>query len=255
MFGGIGIMGSDLQDFIDGKKVTKDEGTDDTSSTAAGSKFDRDVSIRRAQREHVESANSARSTLQEAENICSETMNQVRGNAEFREKFSQELRILDARLRFLHLVLCGPVLALQALIENYSAEPIDSAVGGSGATSDSRSLGQLCQAPPIPAYEKLLTIDEIIAEGAELRECETAADLEKKSAELEQSVALVLELRSATLNCKEDLCNAQTAYVKAVKLATQKAAREKAKLEQKKSDGDKPGEGAASAQRVALLFC
>ena len=137
-------------------------------------------------------------------------------------------------------MLCGSVLSLQALIENDSAEPIDSAVGGLGATSDSRSLVQLCQAPPIPAYEKLLTIDEIIAEGAELRDCETAADLETKSAELEQTVALVLELRSATLNRKEDLCNAQTAYVKAAKLATQKAAREKAKLEQKKNDGDKP---------------
>ena len=255
MFGGIGLAGSNLKEFIDGKKGSTDAGTNEAPGKSSSSKFDRDVSVRRAQREHTESANSARSALADAEMVCSTAMNQVRANVEHRDKFRQELGILDSRLRFLHLVGCGPVLQLQSLIKGFGADSLDSAVPSSAASSDSRSLGQLSQAPPIPGYEKLLSIDEIIAEGEALRECETSSDLDKKVAELEQSIALVLELKSATLNCKEDLCNAQTAHNKAIKLAASKLAREKAKSEQKRADGDKSGEGGASTQRAAILFC
>ena len=235
----------------------ENKASEPSASTASSSscKFDRDVDIRRAQREHTENCNEARSQLTQTEKTVSDVMNQVRANIEHREKFAPELRNLDSRLRCLHLVLCGPVLSLQAMIKGYQGDTTDSAVHVSSGSSDSRSLGQLGQTPPIPGYERLLTIDEVIAEGEALRECESSSELRKKSAELVHLVALILELKSATLNCKDDLCNAQTAYTKAVKAAQQKANREKAKSEQKKADADRSGDGSASTQRSAIFVC
>ena len=107
----------------------------------------------------------------------------------------------------------------------------------------------MSSAPPIANYEKLLTIDEIIVEGEEIRECQTAADVDRKVAELQQSIALVLELKSATTHCKDDFVNAQTAQ--ALKLQAQKVAREKAKSEQK-PEGGKAGDGTSTGQRAAI---
>ena len=114
MLNGVGRSGSSIQTLLDGEKPTTVTDSSPPSTLAASSwKFDRELAVRRAQRQHQDSANEARSSLAAVEETCSEVMNKVRSVPELREKFSQELRILDARLRCLHLVLAGPVLALQ----------------------------------------------------------------------------------------------------------------------------------------------
>ena len=235
MFNGLGVAGYSMNDLLKGVDIKKD-GDEERAEQAAVS-FDKDVAIQKAEREQRSRFQAARKEMQATQTACTTLMNKVRAEAHSRNTFMHELKTIDNRLRWVHLVLTGDRLGLQALIQAHSeTEVTEGQAVGSHVFADSRSLGEVRNTPPIMNFEKLLTLDEVMEEGQHLVDCTTQAELEEKTKELEASVNLILELKAATSFCKDDLVNAQSTHAKEVKQAAAKIAKEKAKNEKNKQD-------------------